>query len=65
MWVCFLYTVNSMDLGVGLVRVSSKGHHSVPLSSRLKKELVSSETVSKKQFSQCFMNYLSFHMRSL
>ena len=33
MWVGFLLTVDSMELGVGLVRVSRKGSPSVPGSS--------------------------------
>ena len=33
MWVGFLWTVDSMELGVGLVGVSRKGSPSVPGSS--------------------------------
>ena len=33
MWVHFLLTMDSMELGVGLVRVSRKGNTSVPGSS--------------------------------
>ena len=35
MWVGFLWTVDSMELGVGLVRVSRKGSPSVPGSSMM------------------------------